>query len=42
MIPASRYSSCDFCGEKGCEGCPLKYDEKKTVGEFLKDDTKGI
>jgi hypothetical protein len=29
MIPASRYSLCDFCHKKSCDGCILEYSDKK-------------
>ena len=37
MIPASRYSTCDYCKKKSCDGCVLPYDHKK-FGEFIPDD----
>ena len=26
-IPFSKYSPCEYCGKKNCEGCPIPYDE---------------
>jgi hypothetical protein len=32
-IPQTRYSTCDYCGKKECDGCELKYNDDK----FLSD-----
>jgi hypothetical protein len=41
-IPASRFSKCEYCCIKGCEGCALKYTEELTLNDLVRDDTKKI
>ena len=41
MIPASRYSLCDFCKKKSCDGCILEYSEKP-FGEIVPADIDKI
>ena len=36
MIPASRYSICDYCKKKSCNGCVLPYEDKE-FGELIAD-----
>ena len=26
-IPTTRYSACEYCGQKGCDGCQIPYDD---------------
>ena len=26
-IPTTRYSPCEYCSSKGCDGCPIPYDD---------------
>jgi hypothetical protein len=35
-IAFSRYSNCEYCGKKSCEGCDVPYDDTITLGEFTK------
>lgn len=36
-IAKTRYSSCEFCGTKGCEGCIIPYDKDKKFLECFKN-----
>ena len=41
MIPVSRYSTCDFCKKKSCDGCVLPYEDKK-FGEIVPDEDEKV
>ena len=41
LIPASRFSNCDYCGKKSCDGCQLPFEEKK-FGEVIPENDQKV